>query len=152
MVYEHGVIVKRRCRNCIGIALLYPSIYSAAVASLTYQKLYYFINMIEYVYAERFVAKKLKGVEDPPQSLETGAPLSKFKLIIAPLSYEADYLGLVRLLLAAGIEPLRERRKGGPIIVVGGPAAIASPQLALEIADIVLVGDIELTIPKLRES
>jgi len=152
MVYEHGVIVKRRCRNCIGVALLYPSIYSAAVASLTYQKLYYFINMIEYVYAERFVAKKLKGVEDPPQSLETGAPLSKFKLIIAPLSYEADYLGLVRLLLAAGIEPLRERRKGGPIIVVGGPAAIASPQLALEIADIVLVGDIELTIPKLIDA
>lgn len=149
---EHGVIVKRGCRNCVGVALLYPAIYSAAVASLAYQELYYLINMLEYAYAERFVAKRMKGPEEPPKSLDTGAPLSKFRLVIAPLAYEADYLGLMRLLLAAGVEPLRERRRDGPIIAVGGPAAMASPQLALEIADIVVVGDIEPTIPKLVEA
>ncbi|HIQ11040.1 MAG TPA: radical SAM protein [Pyrodictium sp.] len=149
---EHGTIVKRGCRYCIGVALLYPAVYSAAVASLAYQELYYLINMLEYAYAERFVAKRMRGHEDPPRSLDTGAPLSKFKLIIAPLAYEADYLGLMRLLLAANIEPLRDRRRDGPIIAVGGPAAMASPQLALEIADIVLVGDIEPTIPKLVEA
>jgi len=149
---EHGVVVKRSCKNCVSVALLYPATYSAAVASLAYQELYYLINMFEYAYAERFVAKRMKGPEEPPQSLDTGAPLSKFELIIVPLAYEADYLGLMRLLLAAGIEPLRERRRDGPIIAVGGPAAMASPQLALEIADIVLVGDIEPTIPKLVEA
>ncbi|KSW12097.1 hypothetical protein CF15_04825 [Pyrodictium occultum] len=149
---EHGVVVKR-CRGCLRVALVYPSVYSAAVASLAYQNLYYMINSLDYAVAERFVAASTAGEEPPPRSLETGSPLSSFDLILAPVSYELDYVTLARILLAAGIEPLRRRRGGrGPLVAVGGPVPSMNPAVALGLADLVLVGEAEETVPRLLDA
>jgi len=149
---EHGV-VRKRCSGCLRVALLYPSLYQAAVASLAYQNLYYMLNSLDYIYAERFVATSLAGPEPEPRSLETGSPLRDFDLILAPVSYELDYVTLARMLLAAGIEPLREqRREGGPLLVLGGPVPSMNPAPALELADLVLVGEAEPLVPQLAEA
>ncbi len=149
---EHGVVVKR-CRGCLRVALVYPSLYQAAVASLAFQNIYYMLNSLDFVAAERFVCTRLHGEEPPPRSLETGGSLAGFDVVIASVSYELDYVNLARLLLAAGIEPLRRRRHGKrPLIVVGGPVPSTNPLLALEIADVVVVGEAEETLPKLVEA
>ncbi len=147
---EHGV-VRKRCRDCLRVALLYPAVYSAAVHSLAYQNLYYMLNSLAYVVAERFVAHSMAGLEPPPRSLETGAPLTDFDLILVPVSYELDYVTLARMLLAAGLEPLRSSRRDAPPVVVGGPVPSMNPVPALQLADMVLLGEAEPTVPLLAE-
>jgi radical SAM superfamily enzyme YgiQ (UPF0313 family) len=144
---EHGA-VRKRCPECLRVALLYPSLYQAAVASLAYQNLYYMLNSMEGVYAERFVASKLAGEEPPPRSLETGTSLTKFDLVLVPVGYELDYITLARMLLSAGLSPLADNRQGPPV-VVGGPVPTSNPELALAIADAVVVGDAEGVVDRL---
>ncbi len=151
-IREHGVIVKRKCRSCLRIALLYPSVYRAAVASLAYQNMYYFLNSLDFVVAERFVAKNISGEEPEPRSLETGSPLTSFDAVLVPIGFEADYAGLVRLLAAAGIEPRREKRGRGPLLVLGGPVPSVNPSIASGFADVVLLGDAEPLLPLLVEA
>ncbi|HID41073.1 MAG TPA: radical SAM protein, partial [Pyrodictium sp.] len=122
------------------------------VASLAYQNLYYMLNSLDYVQAERFVAASMTGEEPPPQSLETGTPLNKFDLVLVPVSYELDYVTMARILEAASIPALRrERREEPPLVVVGGPVPSMNPAVALELADLVLVGEAEETVPRLAE-
>jgi len=145
-------VVVKRCRGCLRVALLYPAVYSAAVHSLAFQNMYYMLNSLDYVAAERFVAAAMAGAEPEPRSLETGARLRDFDLVVVPVSYELDYVTLARMLLAAGIEPLRERRRGaGPVVAVGGPVASMNPAVAAGMADIVLVGEAEPLLPVLAE-
>ncbi len=152
---EHGV-VRKRCRGCLRVALLYPSVYSAAVHSLAYQNLYYMLNSLDYVVAERFVASSTAGPEEPPRSIETGAPITGFDLVVVPVSYELDYVTLSRMLLAAGVEPLRRGRRGAerglPPVVVGGPVPGMNPAVASGLADLVLVGEAEPLVPRLVEA
>jgi radical SAM superfamily enzyme YgiQ (UPF0313 family) len=151
---EHGV-VRKRCRGCLRVALLYPAVYSAAVHSLAYQNMYYMLNSLDYVVAERFVAASMAGEEPVPRSLETGARLDEFDVVVVPVSYELDYVTLVRVLLAAGVEPLAERRRGAgeaPLVVLGGPVASMNPAVALGFADLVLVGEAEELLPRLAEA
>ncbi|MET1101458.1 MAG: radical SAM protein [Pyrodictiaceae archaeon] len=144
---EHGVI-KRKCHGCLRVALLYPGPYKAASASLAYQNLYYMINSLDYAVAER-ITYEGKG---PPRSIESNASLDKFDIILASISFELDYYVLAKMLLESGIEPLRERRSRGPLIVVGGPVPSMNPAVALSLADIVAVGDAEPIVPRLLEA
>ncbi len=148
-IREHGVVVKR-CRGCLRVALLYPSVYEAAVASLAYQLLYYMLNSMEGVVAERFILPSLEGVEEPLRSLETRAPLHSFDVILIPVSYELDALYAVDALLASGVDP---RRPPGerPLIVYGGPVPSMNPAPFTRIGDVVVVGEAEPTIPLLVE-
>ncbi|ABM80597.1 B12-binding domain-containing radical SAM protein [Hyperthermus butylicus] len=143
----------KRCRDCLRVGLLYPAIYEAAVASLAYQNMYYLLNSLEYVYAERIVARSMAGPEPAPRSLETGRPLREFDVVVVPVSYELDYVTLGRLFHAAGLPLLRrEMRRGeGPLVVVGGPVASMNPVVALEFADLVAVGEAEPLLPLLAE-
>jgi len=147
---EHGITIKR-CKGCLRVAIVYPATYSGAVASLAFQNMYYMLNSLEFVYAERFVAKNMAGKEPPPRSLETGRSLRDYDVIIVPISYELDYVTLARLLQAAGIPFLKQQRRGGkhPIVVVGGPVPSTNPIVAVEVADIVAVGEAEPIIPLL---
>jgi radical SAM superfamily enzyme YgiQ (UPF0313 family) len=144
--------VVKRCRDCLRVALVYPSLYQAAVASLAYQTAYYLLNSMDYVVAERFVASKLVGEEPTPRSLETGSRLDEFDLIVVFLGFELDYVNAARILLAAGIEPLREKRSEAPPVVIGGPPAGMNPLPYLDFADAILVGEIEPLLPKLVEA
>jgi len=149
---EHGAVVKR-CRGCLRVALVYPAPYGAAVASLAYQNMYYLLNGLDYVFAERFVAASMAGAEPVPRSLETGRLLRDFDVIVATISYELDYVTLARILHAAGIPFLRGERRGGdyPLVVLGGPVPSMNPVVALEAGDLVAVGEAEPILPLLAE-
>ncbi len=147
---EHGVIVKK-CRGCLRVALLYPSLYEAAVASLAYQLLYYMLNSLDWVAAERFILPSLGDLSEPLRSLETGSRLDSFDAIIAPVSYELDLVYLIHALAASGIEP-RAPRRSKPWVIVGGPVPSMNPAPSLRVADVVVVGEAEPTIPRLLEA
>lgn len=115
--------------------------------------MYYLLNSLDYVYAERVVAQSMAGPEPLPRSLETGRPLHRFDVIIAPVSYELDYVTLARILHAAGIPLLREERenKDYPLLVLGGPVPSTNPAVAIGIGDLVAIGEAEPLLPLLAE-
>lgn len=146
---EINVAVKPVRRGDLGIAVAYPSVYEAAVKSLSVQMLYSYLNSLEGFFAERFVLQNLTGSEPPARSLESGGLLRNFWLILFSVHYEPDYVNIVRLLAAGGVNPLAKERE--QVVVVGGPPVIANPEPLSEVADALVVGEIESTVPKLVE-
>ncbi len=143
---EYNVVVKNR-PGLLRVALLYPSEYRVALSSLSYQTLYYTVNM-----DERFAAERV--VEDwAPLSIESGLHLSRFHYIMVSLHYELDYAGMVRILHEARIPLWRQSRgEGDPIVIVGGPPATSNPAPILDLVDAVVVGEAEPVMPRLLDA
>lgn len=142
---EGNVVRKRGGPGHIKVGLVYPSVYEAAIASLSYQAMYYYLNSLSDFVAERFV---FEG-DRRPIGLEWGSRLSAMDVIMASVHYELDYLNLVKMLISSDIEPDVERRRSGPLLVVGGPPAIANPAPLSKVADLIMVGEMESLLPVL---
>ena len=121
----------------VGVA--YPSSRSVALSSLAYHIL---VGMLE----ERGVGVRRYFLEDG-EVVEArryrGSPSSNIALFVS-LPYELMYADFIKMLEAMGIPVFRESRgEEHPLIVVGGPAVTANPLPLLDIADAVLIGEIE---------
>ncbi len=68
------------------------------------------------------------------------------------VSYEEDLLNLVKMLISLGIEPLREKRTGGPLVIAGGPVVSSNPVPFFPIADILAAGEGEKILPPVIDS
>ena len=72
------------------------------MSSLGFQLVYSLINEEESLVCERFF---LPDPGEQLRSIESGRTLTDFSLVFFSVSFEHDYLNLVRLLLAASITP-----------------------------------------------
>ncbi len=135
MIREEGGFYNRDPRDFdLRVALAYPAPYLASINSLGHQILYFLLNSIEGVMAERFVTD-LRG------SVESGRPLSDFDLVLATVHFEGQYPVLLRMLKGSS-KPL----------VVGGPAVSANPIPMSEVATAIGIGDGEALIGPLIEA
>ncbi len=135
MIRERGGFYDRDPRDYeLRVALLYPAPYLASVSSLGHQVLYFQLNSIDGVMAERFVTD-IKG------SVESGRPLSDFDLLIATVHFEGQYPILLRM--------ISESRKP---LIVGGPAVSANPIPMSSVAKAIGIGDGEVLIPHAIEA
>jgi len=122
------------------VALVYPSTYQASITNLfTHIAYFYLYEKFSNIVVDRFT------LDNPSKGALTGLSLKSFDYVLISIGFEFDLAGLVKILDANGIEPLKKhRKKGDPVLVAGGPPLIANPLLAAEIADLVFVGDGEL--------
>ena len=127
-------------RHALPVAAGYPAPYRVGIANLGFQFLYGSLRGSPSLGVERFFA------DTGARTLETGAPLASKAALLVSVSYEEDYLNLVRILHDAGVEPLRSRRAAGPIVIAGGPAPSANPAPLSAIADAIALGEGEGTI------
>ena len=124
MLIEEGGFYGRDPRKYkLRIALIYPGPYKVAVSSLGHQILYFMMNSIEGVMAERFVSD-LKG------SVESGRPIEEFDLIMASLHFEGQYHTLLKMTHGVS-KPL----------IVGGPAVSFNPLPMSPLVKAVGLGD-----------
>jgi len=79
--------------------------------------------------------------------------LKSFDAIFFTVSFELDYLNILKMLSLSSI-PLRagERSEKTPLVVCGGIAPTANPLILSVIADVVFLGDMEGSIELLLES
>ncbi len=112
-------------------ALIYPGPYQAAINSLGHQIVYFLGNSVEGVMVERFTTDSLG-------SIESGADLKAFDVIMASLHYEGQVHVLLNMLREADI-PVNKERRAQPLIV-GGPITV-NPLPLVGFADAVVVGD-----------
>jgi len=143
--------VRKKWRDRLPIALLYPAPYSLAVSNLGWQLLYHRLNSFESVVCERFVYPEADQLF---RSLESSRPLSDFSLVFASISFEQDYPALAAMLVAGGIEPFAEKREGrivpgNPLVVLGGVAVFMNPEPLAPFADLMVIGEAEPVLPGL---
>ncbi len=151
MFDEVNVVKKHLKRGMSRIALVYPSLYEVMASSLSVHIMYYLVNeLFDEVYVERFHVRNLHGEEPLPRSLETETPLKDFELIITSIHYEPDIANLVRILYYGSLDPRRSKRKVP--IIAGGPPIIANPKPYSDIVDVMVIGEIESTLPRIIDT
>lgn len=126
------------------IALVYPNSYYVGMSSLGYQTVYRLLNSLPDVVCERFFLNLGRGnAVQPPTSLESQRPLDDFPVVAFSISFELDYIHLVRILRVAGIPPLSAQRAARPLVIAGGAAASANPMPLSPLVDGVFIGELE---------
>ncbi len=147
LALEEGGIVKDRGGK-ISVALVYPNTYAVGMSNLGFQAVYAYLNRLPDVVCERVFFPDPEDLDEylrtrtVPFSLETQRPLSDFHLVGFSVTYEGDYINVLRLLRMAGI-PLRPeaRRPQDPLILMGGVCAFSNPEPIAPFMDFVVVGE-----------
>jgi len=86
-------------------------------------------------------------------SFETATPLANFNIIAFSVSYESDFINVLRMLKLAKIPFKREERLAGgyPLLICGGPASFQNIIPMYEIFDLFAVGSGEATVGRIVE-
>ncbi|MEK7878392.1 MAG: radical SAM protein, partial [candidate division NC10 bacterium] len=132
----------------ISVALVYPNTYAVGMSNLGFQTVYWHLNQLPDVVCERAFFPDPEDLDEyqrtgtAPFTLESQRPLSDFHLVGFSVTYEGDYINVLRLLAMAGI-PLRPeaRRPRDPLILMGGVCAFSNPEPIAPFMDFVVVGE-----------
>jgi len=140
---ERGAIIKKWLGK-IPVCVVFANSYYIGMSNLALHILYANLNSDPNVVCERCFFSE--GEE--PCSLESGKALASFDIIFITLSFELDYINMIKLLSTAGISVLSsERKDGDPIVVAGGICVMANPEPVSRFVDLFIVGDVEATVP-----
>ena len=144
---EQGTVIKD-WGGKISVALVYPNTYAVGMSNLGFQTIYRHLNALPDVVCERVFMPEpadldeMRRAQQPPFSLESLRPLTDFHLVGFSVTYEGDYINVLRLLTMAGI-PLRAaaRREHDPLVLMGGVCAFSNPEPVAPFMDFVVVGE-----------
>jgi radical SAM superfamily enzyme YgiQ (UPF0313 family) len=155
---EHGA-VRKDWGGRVSIALVYPNTYPVGMSNLGFQTIYRHLNALPDVVCERVFLPEPADLEEmrrtstPPLSLESQRPLTDFQLVGFSVTYEGDYINVLRLLAMAGI-PLRAaaRRSHDPLVLMGGVCAFSNPEPLAPFMDFIVVGEGEELVGELMQA
>jgi radical SAM superfamily enzyme YgiQ (UPF0313 family) len=155
---EEGTI-RKDWGGKVTVALVYPNTYAVGMSNLGFQTIYWHLNQRPDVVCERvFLADhedqaELRRTESTPVSLESGRPLSDFHIVGFSVTYEGDYINVLRLLCDAGIPARADaRRPHDPIVLMGGVCAFSNPEPVAPFMDLVAVGEGEELVHELIDA
>ena len=143
----------------IAVALVYPNAYAVGMSNLGFQTIYRHLNALPDVVCERVFLPdaadiaELARTRSAPFSLESQRPLTDFHMIGFSVTYEGDYINVLRILDLAGI-PLRssDRRLHDPLVLMGGVCAFSNPEPIAPFMDFVVVGEGEELVGELIQA
>jgi radical SAM superfamily enzyme YgiQ (UPF0313 family) len=147
LAQEQGAI-RKDWGGKVAVALVYPNTYAVGMSNLGFQTIYWHLNQRPDVVCERVFLPdpedlaELRRTGACPFSLESQRPLADFHLVGFSVTYEGDYINVLRLLRLAGI-PLRAegRRANDPIVLMGGVCAFSNPEPLAPFMDLIAVGE-----------
>ena len=125
------------------VALAYPSPYRAGMSSLGFLQIYRAIQAEPDMACERaFLPDETDPPGEAPLTYESLRALGEFPVIALSVAYELELAGVIRLLEAAGIPPLRaDRGPHHPLILAGGPLTFSNPLPLAAFADAIVMGE-----------
>ena len=141
------------------VALCYPNLYYVGMSNLGMHSVFQMLNGIPDVVCERaFLPDDVDAVElertgQPLTTVESGSPLRQFDVVAFSVSFENDYIHVLKMLKMSGI-PLRaaDRGPGDPLVVLGGAAMFLNPEPLAAFADLIAVGEGEALVPRMMEA
>lgn len=135
LVEEVGTCYKKGAE--VSVLLVYPNSYKVGMSSLGFQAIYDQLNQRPDTYCQRLFLNS-----SPPLSLEKGWPVSNFDIIAFSISFELDYLNVLKILDAVAIPLKEEKRSAGyPLIIAGGIAVSANPEPLSKFIDLFVMGE-----------
>ncbi|HEU4754503.1 MAG TPA: radical SAM protein [Armatimonadota bacterium] len=158
---ERGTIIKPH-GDRLKFALAFPNTYRLGMSNLGYQLVYRILNSREDTVCERTF---LPDPADIVEHQRTGTPLlswesqrsaGEFDVLGFSVSFELDYLNVLKMLELAGLPLLAEERdESYPLVLMGGPAPWVNPEAVAPFIDAFIIGEAEgltdLFIPLIQE-
>lgn len=144
MAADETGAVRKSWSGRVRVALVYPNAYHVGMSNLGFQTVYQHINRIAQVVCERVFLPEPADCPTPPLSVESRRPLRDFDIVAFSISFESDYLNVLRVLDSAGI-PLMTRGRSGnhPLVAAGGVACMLNPEPISAFIDCFLIGEAE---------
>jgi radical SAM superfamily enzyme YgiQ (UPF0313 family) len=138
------------------MAICYPNLYFVGMSNLGFHSVYQMLNAHPDVLCERAFLpddvdrEDLERTGQPLTTVESGSSLRDFHVLAFSVSFENDYLHVLKMLRLAGI-PLRAAERGArdPVVVLGGAAVFLNPEPLAPFADLIAVGEGEALVPQL---
>lgn len=128
--------------------LIFPGTYSIASSSLAFHQIFRLIGQHPDWSCERAVVEPSM----PTRSIELNHSLDEFDLIAFTVPFESGYLQVIEALLSSSVPVYaRERGPGDPIVLMGGIAAAANPDVMAPFVDLFLLGEAEASLPAALE-
>jgi radical SAM family uncharacterized protein len=148
LVADEQGTVRKDWGGKVAIALVYPNTYAVGMSNLGFQTIYKHLNDLPDAVCERVFLPDPEDIDElrrtsaAPFSLESLRPLSDFHLVGFSVTYEGDYINILRLLDLAGI-PRRSADRGPrhPLVVMGGVCAFSNPEPLAPFMDLIAVGE-----------
>ena len=125
------------------IVLCSPASYKVGFSGAT-------IPLLYTLFSQEGIECDLAFLDTAPYSLIEKRKLSEFDIVAFTVQYEWEYVNIARMLMSSGIKATKPRRK--PIVVGGGPCITSNPEPLADILDVAVIGDAEVTVPKLCEA
>lgn len=152
---ETGVI-RKKWSGKLPLALIFPNVYRLGMANLGMQLVYGLANRHADIVCERVFLPESPSA--CPLSVESSRPLADFPVIFCSLSFEADFVNLIAILLRGKVHPLASERgeqgeiaAGTPLVVGGGVATFINPEPLAPYMDMFLLGEAEPVLGQLLE-
>lgn len=130
---------KKKWTGKIPIALVFPNFYQVGMSNLGFLKIYESLNSYTEIVCERFF---LPEKEEKILSIENERPLKDFKLILFSISFEVDYLNVIKILKLGEMSLNPQERK--EVILAGGVATWSNPEPLADFLDGFLLGEWEV--------
>ena len=137
---EYGEALAVRMPGVLDMVLCYPNTYSVGMASLGFQTVWKLTAQSKWANVERC----FYGAAAAARSLESGSNLKSFDIAAFSVSFELDYINLIKMLMYGGMEPLAcDRKATDPLIIGGGAFTFFNPEVLAPVLDIIFVGEAE---------
>ncbi len=147
LLKEVGTVFKT-ANNKISIALIYPNTYYVGMSNLGFQTIYGLLNDRSDVVCERVflpdrdVLAYYESTQTPLCSLESKTAVLEFDIIAFSVSFENDYLNMLRILELARIPLTSEQREScKPLVILGGAVTAINPEPLAMFIDLFVIGD-----------
>jgi radical SAM superfamily enzyme YgiQ (UPF0313 family) len=158
---ERGALHKPH-GDLLKFALAFPNHYRLGMSNLGYQLVYRLLNERPDTVCERVFLPDPAEEEEhrrshtPLFSMESQRPIGQFDVIGFSVSFEMDYLNVLKMLELSGLPLLAEERdETYPLVIMGGPAPWVNPEAVAPFVDAFIIGEAEgltdLLIPTLQD-
>lgn len=130
--------IKKKWSNRVSIALVFPNYYKIGMSNLGFLYVYERLNQYKEIVCERVFLPE-KGY--PLRSIESNRVLKDFDIILFSISFEVDYIKVVKILKLGEIDlnPLNRKE----IVLAGGVATWLNPEPISPFIDGFLLGEWE---------
>ena len=144
---EYNSVMKDKEQVDVRFCMCFPDVYEIGMSHLGIQILYDMFNRREDTWCERVYSpwpdlhKVMKEQHIPLFALESQDPLKEFDFLGITLQYEMCYTNILQVLDLAEI-PIwsKDREKGDPILIGGGPCSY-NPEPIADFFDIFYIGE-----------
>src|SRR5919202_6004916 len=146
---ERGTIYKPH-GDQLKFALAFPNTYRLGMSNLGFQLVYRLLNERPDTVCERTFLPDPADEDEhrrshtPLFSWESQRPIGEFDVIGFSVSFELDYLNVLKMLELAGLPlPAEERDESYPLVIMGGPAPWVNPEPIAPFIDAIVIGEAE---------